>query len=90
MEKKDDLTIKDILREGKFPAIVVEEKIGEIGTTTTITFRLDKVNAVTLSINTKTNKSEIIVQMDGSEKITFRFETLQEAEKLHTYIMNRW
>lgn len=90
MEKNDNLTIKDIISEGKFPAIVVEEKLGELGTINTIIFRLDKVNAVTLSINIKTNKSEVIIHMDGSEKITFKFETLQDAESLHTYVMDKW
>ena len=89
MEKTQlsQLTVEKILSEGKYPAITVEETMGDLGSSST-TFRLDKVNTVTLSKSKKEN--QVIIGMDGSANLTFRFDTPQEADELFTYVMDRW
>ena len=88
--KLSQVTIERILSEGKFPAIVVEEKEGDLGSSST-TFRLDKVNAVILTRKgTQDESDHVTIKMEGNTDLQYNCDSYQEAEDFFNYVIEKW
>ncbi len=89
--KKTQLTTEEILKSGKFPAITTTEEF-EDDIKKTTTFKLDKINAITLTTNEKiASANYVTIQMDGRKKnLLFEFDDRKEAKEFYEYVMERW
>jgi len=87
--EKTPLTTEGILKSGRFPAIETVEKLGNFVNSTS-TFRLDRINAVILNKGEKGKQDRVMIHMDGSEGLLFKFDSYRNAKEFYDYIMDRW
>jgi len=87
--KKTGLTTEEINQSGKFPIITTNERLRNLDYSTT-SFRIDRINSLTLVKEEEGIQNHVVVQMQGSQELLFKFNSFSEAKEFYDYIANRW